>query len=535
MASEKKLINILMAAVIFLILLRFVLALYYPVFSDANMYFYDAKRIAADPSLLINPEIVYFPPLLFIIGAFMHTILGEIGLKLIAPFFGVVGMYYTYRLGKELFSEKAGLLGAIFLGIIPSHIYLSSMGYMDSMVTGLCIAFVYYFYKADTFKKMVLTGVLAGLTGLSKVTGIVVFLFIWMNFLIVMLLELRKAERKDLFSRNVLKYIPGELFKKSVIIGIIGGLISGPYYIRNWVLFGQVLEPVGKTIHYARTFDPDVFYTGYTATMEVAYKAAYVGGVSTFDYIREVFLDFWGIPMKAAGAISFIPGFAIDLFIIFAAIISIFYAAGILMSTRNKKSLIVYSWLAIWGVLIVVELSQLAWGFRRLLPLAPFMALLAGYQFSMINGARLKKIACILLILSFIAFPASQIGKAWYAKSWFDTYSDSLEYLKTLPGDSIVLTPYEEQTIYYSEKRTMLLNNLRPDAMNLTTFEKYNITYVVRTDSFIFFNLSEHNKAIDGMAMNGDLNLLWESRYVKIYKVKLSFPAQDTNMTAVFH
>jgi len=50
------------------------------------MYFYQAKRIAADPSLLLNPEIAYFPPLLFIIGAFMHTILGEIGLKLIAPF-----------------------------------------------------------------------------------------------------------------------------------------------------------------------------------------------------------------------------------------------------------------------------------------------------------------------------------------------------------------------------------------------------------------------------------------------------------------
>jgi len=64
---------------------------------------------------------------------------------------------------------------------------------MDSMVTGLSIAFVYYFYKADTLKKMVLAGALAGLTGISKVTGIVVFLFIGMNFLIVMFLELRKA------------------------------------------------------------------------------------------------------------------------------------------------------------------------------------------------------------------------------------------------------------------------------------------------------------------------------------------------------
>jgi hypothetical protein len=517
--KEDKERTLLISAFILLAALRFALALYYPVFSDANMYFYQAKRIAADPLLLINPEISYFPPLLFIIGAFMHTILGEIGLKLIAPFFGIVGMYYTYRLGKDLFNEKAGLYGAVFLGIIPSHIYLSSMGYMDSMVTGLSIAFVYYFYKANTLNKMVFAGILAGLTGLSKVTGIVVFLFIGMNFLIVLLLELRKADRKDIFSRNILRYVPRELFKKSVVAGIIGGLISGPYYLRNWVLFGQVLEPVGKTIHYARTFDSDVLYTGYTATMEVAYKSAYVGGVSTFDYIREAFLDFWGIPMKAAGAISFIPGFAIDLFIIFAAIISFFYAAGVLMSTKNKKSLIVYSWLATWGILIVVELSQLAWGFRRLLPIAPFMGLLAGYQFSKIERAKLKNFAYILLILSLITFPASQIGKAWYAKSWFDTYSDSLEYLKTLPGDPIVLTPYEEQTIYYSEKRTMLLNNLRPDAMNLTTFEKYNITYVVRTDSFIWFDLSKHNQAIDQLYFSGVLQEVWSDKHVKIFRV----------------
>ncbi len=517
--SDDKERNLLISALILLTALRFALALYYPVFSDANMYFYQAKRIAADPLLLINPEISYFPPLLFIIGAFMHTLLGEIGLKLIAPFFGAVGMYYTYRLGKELFSEKAGLYGAVFLGIIPSHIYLSSMGYMDSMVTGLSIAFVYYFHKADTPKKMVLSGVLAGLTGISKVTGIVVFLFIGLNFLIAALLELRKADRKDIFSRNVLSFIPGELFKKSVIVGAVGTLICAPYYLRNWMLFGQLLEPVGKTIHYARTFDPDVLYTGYTATMEVAYKSAYVGGVSMFDYFREIFFDLWGLPMRAAGVISFIPGFFIDLFIIFAIIVSFFYAAGLLMSSRNKNSMIIYSWLATWGILIAFQPTQLTWGFRRLLPIAPFLALLAGYHVSKIEGAKLKKIACILLILSVIAFPVSQIGKAWYAKSWFDTYSGSLEYLKTLPGDSIVLTPYEEQTIYYSEKKTMLLNNLRPDALNLSTLHRYNITHVVRTDSFIWFDLSQHNKAIDQLYQGGNLQILWSSKYVRIYRV----------------
>lgn len=507
--------TILITGILLLITLRFILAIYYPIFSDANMYFYQAKRIAADPSLLINPEISYFPPLLFIIGAFMHALLGEIGLKLIAPFFGAVGIYYTYRLGRELFGERAGLFGAVFLGIIPSHIYLSSMGYMDSMVTGLSIAFVYYFYKANTLRRIVLAGVLAGLAALSKLTGLIVFVFIAVYFAIALLLRLLNSAKNFKF--------PSELFKRSIYISIIGFVISAPYYLRNWLLFKNPLFPAGgSAIHYTRTFDPGVLSLEYYGELvSVANKTS-----TAFDYLKETFLDLWGIPTAQLGSISFVPNSVIYAFIIFSFLISFFFISGVIRNT-SVKSVPVHTWLLTWFFALLILKTDLIWGFRRLLPIAPFISILAACEFDRVTSSgkhfskiKLKQIAYIMLLLAVIVFPASQAAKAWYAKDYFYTYSDSLEYLKNLPDDSIVLTPYEEQTIYYSEKKTMALTSLDPAALNISTMRAYNLTHVVRSERFIFYNLGKYNYAIDSMVKNGDLDLLWESRFVRIYQVR---------------
>ncbi|MDI6860284.1 MAG: glycosyltransferase family 39 protein [Methanocellales archaeon] len=207
--KEDRVVFTLTIGILSLIILRFAPALYYPVFSDACTYFYTAKQVAVDPSLLINPNIYYYPPLIFIIGAIMHTLLGEVGLKLIALVFGAMGIYFTYRLGKELVNEKVGLFGAIFLGIIPAHIYFSAMGYMEALVAGLLIAFVYYFYmsiKNDDPKYLIIAGVLAGLAGLSKHTGLIVFPFMGLFFVVdifrrkksgLWIVEIKPDSRRD--------------------------------------------------------------------------------------------------------------------------------------------------------------------------------------------------------------------------------------------------------------------------------------------------------------------------------------------------
>jgi len=179
-----------------------------------------------------------------------------------------------------------------------------------------------------------------------------------------------------------------------------------------------------------------------------------------------------------------------------------------------------------WIVVVLVLQRQLLWGFRRLLPTAPFLALFAGYGFddilNKLDKAKIKKIVYLLLILAVIGCSAPQIGKAWYANDYFNKHSDSLQYLKTLPEDVIVLTPYGEQTIYYSEKKPMPLASLDLAAFNLTTLQKYNITHVVRTETYLWQDLSAHNNIIDKMAEDEQVELVWQSEYVKIYEVEHS-------------
>jgi len=517
----------LIIGILFLVSLRFALALYYPVFSDACMYFYQAKHIAADPSLLIAPNIWYFPPLLFIIGAFMYMILGEVGLKLIAPTFGAIGIYYTYKLGRELFDEKKGLLAALFLGIIPSHIYLSSMGYMDSMVTGLSIAFVYYFHqtvKSNSSKGVVLVGVLAGLTALSKFTGLVVFPFIVMYFVLSLMMPLMRG----LHFQNMLPALKENLknikiqtglLKNSLCIYLIGLIVCSPYYLRNWLLFGDPLWGGGGTIHPSGGFGIEA--TSYALPAQTA--AVYRPSSTIIDFLKEVYLTFWGIPQGRFDTISFIPNYVILGFLGLTVLFSLVICYGAFKEFREKRCLPIWAWMLTWLIAILILQRQLLWGFRRLLPTAPFLALFAGYGFEDIfenfNKTRIKKVVYVLLILAVIGCSASQIGKAWYANNYFDKHSDSLQYLKILPDDAIILTPCGEQTIYYAEKKPMPLASLDLAAFNLTTLQKYNITHVVRTETYLWQDLSEHNTIIDKMAEEGQLKLVWESECVRIYEV----------------
>ena len=515
----------LIIGILFLVALRFALAIYYPVFSDACMYFYQAKRIAADPSLLIAPNIGYFPPLLFIIGAFMHTLLGEIGLKLIAPTFGAIGIYYTYKLGRELFDERKGLLAALFLGVIPSHIYLSSMGYMDSMVTGLSIAFVYYFHRAvksNSSKGVVAVGVLAGLTALSKLSGLVVFPFIAVYFILSLILPLMHSitlqNTLPTLKENLKNIrIPTQLFKTSLYVSLIGAVVCSPYYLRNWLLFGDPLWGMGETIHPTGHFGADV----YSTTMSEQMLAVYRPSSTVIDFLKEAYLDFWGIPPSSLDAMGYIiPNYVIFGFLGLTIIISFFSVYGIFRESKEKRSLLVWAWMLTWFIAILILQQQLFWGFRRLLPIAPFLALFAGYGFdNILDKTGIKKIACLLLILAVIGCSASQIGKAWYANDHFDAYSDSLQYLKTVPEDSIILTPYCEQTIYYSEKRPMHIAHLDLRAFNLTTLMDYDITHVVRAENYLWYDLSAHNNIIDKMAEEEQLKLVWQSEYVNVYEV----------------
>jgi 4-amino-4-deoxy-L-arabinose transferase-like glycosyltransferase len=483
----------------FLILLRFALSLYYPVYSDACQYFYAAKKVVADPSWLIDPEIYYYPPLMYLLGAPL-SLLGELGLKLISPFFGGVAIFYSYRLGKEIYNERIGIFAGIFLGFLPSHLYLSSMGYADAMVTGLLTAFVYYFHRVMKHGNGVfIAGVLAGLAGLSKHTGII-FLPFMIVFLVIFLLSEKRI--------NI------EILKKCILILLIAILICGPYYSRNYFLFGDPLFP--KTQH-----ETIFLIKGWQEESNVDYpKSQYqvYRGPSIVGYTKEVYLDFWGIPHGNLERISFLPFYIIAGYLSIAFLLTLVYVYGFLHAMRErKKSMVVLIWLLTWFLMILLLGGQLLFGYRRILPTAPFLAICGGYGFFLLEKLKVKRLLYLFLIIAIIGVCASQVGKAWYGKNYFDQRAEALEYLKNIP-DAVVASPDADLVIYYTEKTVFHLPPLSLENFTIKTLKKYNITHVVRSE-YLWYDVTEYNEIMEEMEKDGLLKRVFESEHVIIYKV----------------
>lgn len=66
------------------------------------------------------------PLFLFIMKAWCQVFgMSELSLRLPAAIFGIVGVWMIYRLGRELFSRRAGLFSALFLAVNPFAIHYS--------------------------------------------------------------------------------------------------------------------------------------------------------------------------------------------------------------------------------------------------------------------------------------------------------------------------------------------------------------------------------------------------------------------------
>lgn len=506
METEKRIDLFLKVSVIFLILLRFVLAFYYPVFSDATKYLYISKH----PELMLRPDFQYFPPLEFIFGTLIYAILSDFGLKLIAPIFGALSIYYTYRLGKDIFGERKGLVAAVILGILPSHIYLSAMAYQDIVVTATATIFLYYFYRslnAVNLKdgNIIKAGIALGFTALSKFTGVIVLPFVLLYYFLCAIKQ---------------RAIDTGLLKKCFIIICIGAVVASPYYVRELLLFGDFLGsfqlvPAKVTERYDLTGS----FVGVYFNQGVLTQAGYEKTPAITDYIKEIYLDLWGIPSTDIGGV---PKYSIQIYFIFSLIVTLLFLYGFFRGIREKETshgvMVLLAWLLVWALMIAILKGQLVWGARRLLPLAPVLAIFSarGLDFA---GLRSRRFLCVFLILALIIFPASQAAKAWYARDYFNKYDDSLEYIKSLPETAVVLYFDDEQALYYAEKKTYNIARLNPAYFNISTLKMYGITHVARFDGYLFYDLSIHNQIIDRMAESGELIQVWQGKQVRIYEV----------------
>jgi 4-amino-4-deoxy-L-arabinose transferase-like glycosyltransferase len=113
------------------------------------------------------------PPLLFWISALSFKLFGisNFAYKLPTLLFSLLSLWYTYKLGKYLYSDKVGKLATLFLATSIGFIWANNDVKTDALVTSCIVFSVYHllqFLEHNRLKDVLLGGLGIGLGMLSK-------------------------------------------------------------------------------------------------------------------------------------------------------------------------------------------------------------------------------------------------------------------------------------------------------------------------------------------------------------------------------
>ncbi|OLS26148.1 MAG: hypothetical protein HeimC2_16400 [Candidatus Heimdallarchaeota archaeon LC_2] len=88
----------------------------------------------------------------------------ELAAYMVPVIFGTLGVFFSYLLGKELISSRAGLITALIMAVIPAYVSRSIAGFVDNESLGVLFTVMvfYYFIRAlsrDSNKSAVMAGI----------------------------------------------------------------------------------------------------------------------------------------------------------------------------------------------------------------------------------------------------------------------------------------------------------------------------------------------------------------------------------------
>jgi 4-amino-4-deoxy-L-arabinose transferase-like glycosyltransferase len=195
----------------------------------AHLYTYAVNYLVYYPKIT-----VYYPPLYhLILSGVFNFIISEYAAKIITLCFSLVGIFFTYKVGKLIFNEQIGLITTIIFALSPTTVYLSGSVMMDVPLYSFFMASFWLYVKAFTSnsrKYFVLAGIVFGLGLLTKWT-IIPLVFIFIGYLATEREKIKKEMLLNFFLSLVIAFIvvmPYVLFiyKMDLLKLIIGGPVT---------------------------------------------------------------------------------------------------------------------------------------------------------------------------------------------------------------------------------------------------------------------------------------------------------------------
>lgn len=289
----------------------------------------------------------FHPPLHYILLNIWGNIFGfsEISLRLPSVILGVITIYLTYLIGKNLFSPKVGLISAILLALSPLHIYYSQEARMYALAAFSTTLSFYCLINFLNGRKLAgLSYIVAStLIFYSNYTAVLV---IPAQFLVVGLFfkeKIRKAAKLGFII--VLLSIPGLLILKDQLIYGIETTNNMPEWksIIGGVGLKEILLLPAKMIVGRIGFDNKLLYGLIVGTLGLVNLVIIKFAIKPLNKITAIIL-FWLIfPPALALIISlWVPIFAYFRFIFILPAFYLLLALGLskLKTTVSRLLLI---------------------------------------------------------------------------------------------------------------------------------------------------------------------------------------------------
>ena len=487
------------------ILLRFIMGFLVTPAGDGCWHSNVARFIARNGSFPLfenlGREAFARPPLYHLIASFFYRVFdlfgyGEFGLKLISPLFGSLILVFTYLLVSKLFNDKRIVFWSVFfVSFVPLHMYHSSIPFIDMVVSFFVILTIFFLIN----KKYVLAGISFGLAMLSKYSG--AFLFLVILFYLFRSLK------------------PKEFLKKSLLIAVIGFIISFPWYLRNWILLGNPVWPLLRNIFggvYA-----EVFYA-------IKSNPGIVNLINP-NLLFRTYLEFFGVPQGNFQNLFFINipflNLMLLLWFIGTLVFIVPFIVGLFKINYKKKKI---QYLLVWtGTFIFVFLLFTLFSssyVRILLPCIPAIAVIWAIGLNKIKIKNLGSIYLLFVLFCAIGFVSVEFVKANVASNAWHSYDKDFSWIKSnTSSDSVIFARgqcfsyYLDRQVYFGHYNASLYYGF-----NDSLAYRENISYILVNQQFDIMPKSTLPEDIISIfEENSKYAIVYENKDTgtKIYKV----------------
>jgi hypothetical protein len=176
------------------------------------------------------------PPLVFIVQWLFFQVFGVSVWVARLPFVlvGLLSVWAIYRLGKQIWSERVGLLAAAVLALANYTVWISRIGYLDGfLVLWICLALDLFLRARERPRYYLAWGVVMGAGLLTKYT----FIFLLPAFLIHLIIFRRHEwRRRPLYFGTAISFL---MFLPVIIYNIMLWQTRGHFDLALSAMLGQ--------------------------------------------------------------------------------------------------------------------------------------------------------------------------------------------------------------------------------------------------------------------------------------------------------